>query len=474
MAAHSIAPGSGMRIFEKGVGVDRSNHLKSGTKKEKKPSIFDETIAFFTSVRTTIGLLFGLAAASIVGTVVPQQMSLEEIGRTASPFVLRLVAILDLNKLYQSWWFLLLLALLALNLLACLLQRAPAILSQWNPANRKKTFSFKLQDTRSVDDVKTALGQALSPHLGTPKNEVSESDTVSLTWVKQRAHLLGFPLMHTAIIIVLVGGLLGLLYGFKGHVEIPEGEVTNQYLRIPSNQVGTLPFWIAVDKFTLKRYPNGQPKEFRSDVRLLQNGKVVLQGPILVNSPLTYQRISLYQADYRLQGIKGVDFSITSPGGKNQRVTVKPGGKLQIPGTKDSIRLLGLDPGGSARGAGAQIAIEAAGRKPRKIAVFKTDSTPAKVGSVEIRFAGYTPLYATGLQIGYDPGTRLVWVGCGLLIAGFFLILFTNHRHLNLEIEKGADGMTQVKVSGSSRKQRREFREAIEEAVRGALKGDRA
>jgi cytochrome c biogenesis protein len=474
MPALSARIGPWIRPLENTAATDRSNHLKSDAKKEQRLSVLHETMAFFTSVRTTIGILFGLAAASIVGTVVPQQKSLEEIARTASPFVLRLTAILDLNNLYQSWWFLLLLTLLALNLLACLIQRTPAFLSQWNPARRRKTFSFKLRDPRSPAEVKTALGEALSPLLGKPKNETSDGDHATLSWVKQRVHLLGFPLMHAAIIIVLAGGLLGLLYGFKGHVEIPEGEVTDEFLHIPSNEVGSLPFRIAVDKFTLKRYPTGQPKEFRSDVRLLRKGKVVLKGSIIVNSPLTYQRISLYQADYRLQGVKGVDFRISGPAGENQPVTVKPGEKFRIPGTKLIIRLLGLDPGGSAKGAGAEIVVESADGKPRKLALFEKDSAPAKVGDLEIRFAGYDPLYATGLQIGYDPGSPLVWSGCGLLIIGFFLILFTNHRHLTLEIAGEDSGGTEIKVFGSSRRQRREFREAVEEAVRGVVKGDRA
>jgi hypothetical protein len=56
-----------------------------------------------------------------------------------------------------------------------------------------------------------------------------------------------------------------------------------------------------------------------------------------------------------------------------------------------------------------------------------------------------------------------------MLIAGFCLTLFTNHRRLTVVLRKD-NSKTLVKVSGSSRKLKAEFRTMIEGAVLGVLK----
>jgi cytochrome c biogenesis protein len=373
-----------------------------------------------------------------------------------------------MNNLFRSWWFILLLTLLAMNLLACLISRTPPIITEWRRSARKKAFVFSISDPRPLSDIKNALTPVVSSLLNASCKEVLSGAELTLTWVKHRIHLLGFPFMHIAVLLILAGGLIGLSYGYKGHVLVEEGDATQEFTLTPSGEKRSLPFQIAVDKFTLARYPTGEPKEFRSDVRLLENGIEAVKGSILVNHPLTYRSISLYQSDYRVLGVKTVDFLLESPDGKKEHLSVEPGTAVGVPGADSRIRLLSLDPGSTKKGAGAEIAVEAPGREARKVGVFERDAAPIKIGEVGIRFMGYRPFYATGLQIGYDPGSHLVWVGCCLLVLGFSLTLFTNHRHLTIKMKEAA-GFTKVEVSGASRKQRREYREMVEQTMRRAL-----
>jgi len=445
-----------------------ADSTKHGAQTGQENSILRETVSFFTSVNTAIGLLFLIAVASVLGTVIPQQTKPDQALSIGSPFYWRLAAILDLNNLFRSWWFILLLTLLAMNLLACLISRTPPILTEWRRSSRKKSFVFSISDSRPLSDVKNALTPVVGSLLNASCKEVLSKAELTLTWVKHRFHLLGFPLMHIAILLILAGGLIGLSYGYKGHVLIEEGEATEQFTLTPSGEKRSLPFQIAVDKFTLARYPTGEPKEFRSDVRLLENGIEAVKGSILVNHPLTYRSISLYQSDYRLLGVKAVDFLVESPDGKKEHLSVEPGTEVSVPGADHRIRLLSLDPGSTKKGPGAEIAVEAPGREARKLGVFERDQAPITIGDVRIRFLGYRPFYATGLQIGYDPGAHLVWAGCCLLVLGFCLTLFTNHRRLTIEM-KEVGGCTRVEVSGASRKQRREYREMVEQTIRRTL-----
>lgn len=436
---------------------------------QKQGSVFSEIASFFTSVRTTITLLFLLAAASIVGTVIPQTPSPDQISSISSPFAFRLALILDLYNVYRSWWFILLLILLSLNLLGCLLKRLPAIPGEWTGSTSKSTFSFVLSDPRTPGEIRDIVASACTRLMGASPRMSESNKAFTLSWTKHRVYLLGFPFLHAAIIVILLGGLTGLVYGTRGHVLIKEGE-SGQQFELPNGETRALPFQIAVDKFTLTHYPTGEPKEFRSDVRLLEGGKEVAAGSIRVNHPLTFKGISIYQSDYRVAALKEVKIEVVGAGGKPTPLPVQPKKNIQIPGTSSEIRLVKLDPGTTKRGAGVEVAVSGQGEENRTLSLYRNDPEPVKVGGVQLRFLDYVPLYATGLQIGYDPGAVLVWIGSGFLILGFSLLLFTNHRSLTVRIQSKDRGC-RIETSGRSRRLRREFREDVDAGIRKQLQG---
>ncbi|MDQ7783813.1 MAG: cytochrome c biogenesis protein ResB [Desulfomonilaceae bacterium] len=431
-------------------------------------SIFSEVTSIFTSVRTTIVVLCVLAVASIFGTIIPQNVDLDQFRRVASPFYYRLVVILDLHNVYRSWWFILLLLLLTGNLLGCLLQRLPRIPGEWKGVGKKGTIRFTLSDARPKDQVRAILAPVLGKLMGSSPSVVEDAKSTILIWVRHRVFLLAFPLIHAAIIAILLGGVVGLFYGVRGNIVIEEGEAGQDFVRYPSGDADTLPFSIAVDKFTLKRYPTGQPKEYRSDVRLLKNGEQVAEGSILVNQPLTYEGISLYQANYQLIGVKLVTLRVVDEQGKTAELVVRPPESARLPGTDYTIGIHSVDPGSTTRGPGADLNVVKTGEAPKRASVFRDDSAALQLDGVKITFGNYEPLYTTGLQIGYDPGTNIVWFGCGLLVIGFCLTLFTNLRSVTASLTSEA-GKTTIVISGRSRRNRAEFRETIENEVRGSL-----
>lgn len=437
------------------------------TEAEKRPAI-SAIASFFTSVRTTIAILCCLAVTSIVGTLIPQNVNLEQLQGSVSPFYYRLTVILDLHNVYRSWWFTLLLVLLTANLVGCLVQRLRKIPREWRETAGKSSLSFTRFDTRPLNEIRDLLTRSLSGLMHGSPQIIDRDGEIKLVWVRQRVFLLGFPLIHAAIIIILVGGLVGLIYGFKGNILLKEGEVGREFVLSPSGKVATLPFDIAIDSFTLTRYPSGQPKEYRSDVVVLKNGGEMLKGPIRVNQPLTFEGISLYQANYRLLGVKQVRLDVVESSGKQTELVIQPSETVSLPQDRYRIRLVGLDPGATRRGPGVGLEVEEPGSPMRQVKVYRNDKEPVELGTVKIRFKGYDPLYATGLQIGYDPGSGVVWVGCGLLIAGFLLTLFTNLSALSVRLTAEEKG-TKIHVSGRCRRDRAQFRERVQAATSTAL-----
>ena len=96
--------------------------------------------------------------------------------------------------------------------------------------------------------------------------------------------------------LLLIGGLIGSIFGFDGFVNIREGETVSQ-IRLPKQgQALQLGFEIRCDDYFESYYENGTPKEFRSSLTILEQGQPVLSKDIIVNDPLRYKGVSFYQS----------------------------------------------------------------------------------------------------------------------------------------------------------------------------------
>jgi cytochrome c biogenesis protein len=80
---------------------------------------------FFASVKLALITLIILAAASIIGTLIKQGQESSYYVQEYGPSLARLFEILDIPKMYSSWWFFSLLSLFAINLVVCSIERLP-------------------------------------------------------------------------------------------------------------------------------------------------------------------------------------------------------------------------------------------------------------------------------------------------------------------------------------------------------------
>ncbi|MFH0960949.1 MAG: cytochrome c biogenesis protein ResB, partial [Pseudomonadota bacterium] len=376
----------------------------------------------------------------------------------------RLSVIMDLNNIFRRWWFVALLSLLTLKIFGCLFQRVPLLLREYRDENTKMSFLLRFSSSLETGELKDRLLKLGHAIMGSSATITESSGKLTCIWNKQKIHLLGFPLIHVGIIVILLGGLIGGVWGYKGHTLIKEGDSTDKFTLTPTQETRTLPFSITVDNFTLLKYPTGEPKEFRSDVKLSKDGKDIQAGAIRVNHPLTHNGISLFQADYRILGVKNLKLSFKLNDGTLEEKIVDPRQQIVIPKSGATLKVRSLDPGTIGKGSGIQVSLIGRIQEPESLSIYEKDAKPLDVEGTEIRFLGFTPLYATGLQIGYDPGVHVVWLGCSLLVLGFVLTLFTNLQRLSIEI-RPSEGATGVLVSGRSRKLRREYRDRIEQEL---------
>jgi cytochrome c biogenesis protein len=65
-----------------------------------------------------------------------------------------------------------------------------------------------------------------------------------------------------------------------------------------TGEIHRLGFQIPCDDFNLTLYKTGAPKEYRSSLSILEGDKAVKQKDIIVNDPLRYRGINIFQSSY--------------------------------------------------------------------------------------------------------------------------------------------------------------------------------
>jgi cytochrome c biogenesis protein len=108
------------------------------------------------------------------------------------------------------------------------------------------------------------------------------------------------------MIIILLGTIVGSLFGFKAQEIVPKTETfhiqnilnNGQLTTIPNNSTRINDFWITYNK-------NRMVSQFYSDISLLDNqGNETNRKTISVNYPLVHNNIYYYQTDWNLVGLR--------------------------------------------------------------------------------------------------------------------------------------------------------------------------
>jgi cytochrome c biogenesis protein ResB len=90
-------------------------------------------------------------------------------------------------------------------------------------------------------------------------------------------------------------------------------------------------------------------------------------------------------------------------------------------------------------------------------AVVLAESTSAVVGDYEYMFAGVREF--AGITVRRDPGSTLIWVATGLLLAGLAATFYTPRRRLWAKISEGKAAFRGL--GGRASAIEREVREAV-------------
>lgn len=439
-------------------------------------------VKFFSSVKLAITLIIIITCASIVGSLIPQQRSWEEYASRYGELS-NILNFLQLTRLYQSEWFIGLLFLFALNIIICTLNRfSPKLKRAIFPKvafESREVNTLKIKDafkkSLSLTEVKSELRRILASKHYRLK-EAGDEKKVSLLARKKVLGLFGSDIVHLGILVILAGGIASGLARFSSHLTFVEGQVVD----IPEAS-----FKIRMDKFETEYYPNGNVKDWKSTLTVLEKGGPVLSKAVEVNHPLSYQGFVFYQTSY---GWNWPDTNVEillkkeSEPSFSREIRMKVGEKIALEGEglemtvlhfipdfvindKDEIMTRSLEPNNPA-------AFIEGWKKEEKIfsgwlfAKFPDFSRIHSVQETDLSFElkDFQAGQFSVIQASKDPGVNIIWVGSAVLMAGLFLALYWPIREIKVVVER-RDSQTEISAGGIATKNHDAFKSEFQEIM---------
>ncbi len=444
----------------------------------------DRIWRFFCSVRAAVWEIAILTLMVLVGTLrgssVPN--SIQELLPFTEPLVDRWYAC----DVFRSLPFAGLLALQSVAIAVCTINRVPGIWSSITSPTVLTSRGFltsadvsaTLTSAEGNDDILHQVGAYLKARRYRVIEQELNGDT-HLYADKNRFGKLGTFPFHLALIMVLVGGIVGARYGFRDDEFIVAEGSTEQLLHGTSLSV-------RLDDFQDSYNQLGAPLEYRADLVLFDGDHEVKRESVTVNNPMTYDSVVFYQTSFGpavsliVTDLAGtVVYDGTVPLG---RYTAKenpdaPAGLLDLPNIGRRLVVVGPD-------ANPGIAPEKdrlrlmSGELHLQLRDTTTAAAASEVtGNVQIGDAatlgGYRVTFVrdrqwTMLQVASNPGIPIFWAAAFMMIGGLAIVFYFPHRRIR-GIVSTAAGPRQMQLAALAKRDwsaKRSFEQLIEEIER--------
>ncbi|MBF0344594.1 MAG: cytochrome c biogenesis protein ResB [Nitrospirae bacterium] len=450
-------------------------------------SIVNAVWGLFSSVKLAVVLIAMIGLLSIIGTVVEQNVEPQKnvklfkklFGDNLAPNVYRLSEKLGVMDMYNSWWFMGLLVMFSVNLTICSIDRLPGIhkivskpfeplkAEAFGRQGIKKELMFKGTLTDGRIKVLTAIKQ-----LGFNPGEFTFDNGVQYYAQRWQYARYAVYVVHLSIIIILVGSVIGIQFGFRGFMKIDEGETVDKaFSRKGTEQ--PLDFSIRCDDFTVQFYGDSDtPKTYMSWLTVFENGKEVLKTSIEVNRPMSYKGYTFYQASYGAlgEGYGVLVFKVTSKDGKTDVISKRVGDTFKIPGSSLEAKVMAFSPALGFDKEEKPYTYTDMLNNPAVFMMFKEGRSEKYGGWIFKRYPkswnvpdgskielidnwGYQ---YTGIQVRKDPGVWIVYLGCICMTLGLYFAFFLSHKKMWVMLVN-EKGRVNVKIAAYAHKNKGAF-----------------
>ncbi|RAL22671.1 cytochrome c biogenesis protein ResB [Thermoflavimicrobium daqui] len=434
----------------------------------KHKNFIDQVWSFFSSVKVAIILILITLIAAGIGSLLPQ----ERVAATSNPelFYSQEYGIwgewfykLGLSDMYNSWWFMTLLAMIGVSLVICSLDRVIPLYRALKNQKVEKSTDFLLRQRISyqesvADEKKEEKFDALTTALKKRRYQIRQEGD-SILAEKGRISRWGPYINHIGLIIFLLGVLLRFL--------IP-GWYLDQAMYIQEGQtrkVPDTPYYVKNEKFIVEQYDGkfaGIPKKYQTKLILYQqdssgNLKPVHRGSAIVNHPFEYKDLFLVQVDAQTN-LKGIKLKLMDKKSQQSKGTflvdlgnIKPN-QVYTVGSNLEVRALEYYPDFALEN-GRPITKSQEVVKPAFI--FEVKEKGQKEGERSwvisgenadaltpenkyvIKLAGFEMIPTSGLLVRIDKSLPIIFVGGFICLIGLAMGFYWHHRRVWIRYKDG-------------------------------------
>ena len=496
-AATVLCESCGKPLAEEAAGSDAPLEMRydgmARRSQKANPNFIDRIWNFFSSVKVAVWMIVLTLVGAMLGTIYPQENSFINIDPSVyyeQTYGLpgKIYYMLGLSRTYESWWFIGLLVAIGTSLVICSLDRVLPLYRALSKQQVRKHLQFirrqKTAFDTTIDGDPEKWVADFAAHLKRKRYRVV-TDGTALLAEKNRFSRWGPYVNHIGLIVFLLAVLARSIPGWQmdTYVTIPEGQTV---------QIEGTNYYVKNEKFTVEYYRDEElPEKLKGSLRAkLYETKAVLyvctegcgdptrepvlkevkRHDIIVNDPLEYEGLKLYQFNYddrpRLQAVRPVlvdkrsgetygpfDLPMTDPElkyelgpytlelkGKYMEFALDKNGEPttlsrepNAPAFIFMIKGPGLPEGGEPY-MYFPLQKDKVAFGQDKINREMAERFEIKVRSMEdVTFSQYT----TQLNVRVDKAMPYVWVGAAISMIGLLMGSYWHHRRIWLRIDDG-------------------------------------
>lgn len=392
---------------------------------------------FFISLRLTFVLLVLIAVGAVVGMFFDQTLSFDEFYSQLPQDSLSglFLSYFELYDAFHSWWFSLAIMLLALNLIACSIERLPRIyLDFMNPRpyltpRRMLGLSLKEEITAATKDQAEAIvSQFLAANL-----QQASLPKASGHFYHERHRLgrFGVYVVHIALLIIMFSSIYATQNGVSGLVLVEEGRKARFITAKGTSGVTytyDLGFYVGCDDFRLQSFVDNSPMEFESDLYIsVAANHQLIKKTVRVNEPLSYAGFTFYQSSYQpIVSEPIVEIEIADASGYKKRHRIRLNTPIILP-SGESLVVEKIYEDFAGLGQALRLAKKTDQGESTYFHIFRRHNDYDRLVRADhfyVTFVNVDQHYATGLSVGKVPGITIIFLGFLLLLVGLYMCFF--------------------------------------------------
>jgi len=383
-----------------------------------------QVLNWLSSLKIAIILLLLIAISCATGTIIPQQESdqfyYDNFNENPLLGILNgnILLLFELNHIYTSSWFLLLLTWLAVSLAVCSFRKQlPILKSALNWIDYKSTRQIAKLSIAQEIQTNNASESLEKLKINLKKKGWNVKETDGRIAARQGViGRLGPILIHLGMILLMIGATYGSL----------NGQTIEKFL-VPGRSIDLLDknkekkLTIELENFKIERDPEGRAEQYRSIVNIIDPNGNKKEEEISVNYPLRYQGLTLYQAEWSIAALT---------------LQINNSPKLQIP--IESIPELGEQVWGAViptKKDGTDPILLTVNNELGPVIIYDNEggrlislstNKEAKVKESLIKIINIIP--SSGLLLKRDPGVPLVYTSFAIILIGGSLSLISTKK----------------------------------------------